>query len=237
MAYQNIFKRYEFKYLLTKSQKEKIINEMKQYMKQDEYGKSTICNIYFDTSDHILIRRSLEKKVYKEKLRVRSYGPTYPTGEVFVELKKKYRSVVYKRRICLSEQEAMNYLCQREALLYQNQITHEIDYACQFYHNIQPSMYIAYQREAYYGQDDHDLRITFDENVLWRNYDLSLQSDVYGESILKEDMVLMEVKIAKAMPLWLVKFLSDNKLYKISFSKYGKAYLSMLKQGGKKQYV
>lgn len=236
MAYQNIFKRYELKYLLTKSQKERIVNEMKQYMKPDEYGKSTICNIYFDTSDHILIRRSLEKKVYKEKLRVRSYGPTHPTGEVFVELKKKYRSVVYKRRICLSEQEAMNYLCQREGLSIQNQITHEIDYACQFYQNIQPSMYIAYQREAYYGLNDHDLRITFDENVLWRDYDLSLQSDVYGEAILKDDLVLMEVKIAKAMPLWLTKLLSDNKLYKTSFSKYGNAYLNMLKQGGK-QYV
>lgn len=236
MAYQNIFKRYELKYLLTKSQKERIVNEMKQYMKPDEYGKSTICNIYFDTSDHILIRRSLEKKVYKEKLRVRSYGPTHPTGEVFVELKKKYRSVVYKRRICLSEQEAMNYLCQREGLSIQNQITHEIDYACQFYQNIQPSMYIAYQREAYYGLNDYDLRITFDENVLWRDYDLSLQSDVYGEAILKDDLVLMEVKIAKAMPLWLTKLLSDNKLYKTSFSKYGNAYLNMLKQGGK-QYV
>lgn len=236
MAYQNIFKRYELKYLLTKSQKDRIVNEMKQYMKPDEYGKSTICNIYFDTSDHILIRRSLEKKVYKEKLRVRSYGPTHPTGEVFVELKKKYRSVVYKRRICLSEQEAMNYLCQREGLSIQNQITHEIDYACQFYQNIQPSMYIAYQREAFYGLNDHDLRITFDENVLWRDYDLSLQSDVYGEAILKDDLVLMEVKIAKAMPLWLTKLLSDNKLYKTSFSKYGNAYLNMLKQGGK-QYV
>lgn len=237
MSYQNTFKRYELKYLLTRKQKEIIQNAMTAYMVGDEYGKSTICNIYFDTPDSLLIRRSLEKPVYKEKLRVRSYGRAKKNSTVFVELKKKYKSVVYKRRVSATEQEAMDYLCKGISLPQQNQITEEIDYAMELYQNLQPAVYLSYEREAFYGKEDRDLRITFDENILWRNEDISLCSEVYGTPILEPGYVLMEVKIAGAMPLWLAKLLSDNQIYKTSFSKYGCAYKQMIQNkcnGGKK---
>ena len=238
MSYQNTFKRYEMKYLITKKQKQMIQEAFGAYMKGDDYGKSTICNIYFDTPDSLLIRRSLEKPVYKEKLRVRSYGRATEDSEVFVELKKKYKSVVYKRRINATQQDAMEYLCKGAPLPVQSQITEEIDYACELYRDLQPAVYLSYEREAFYGKEDRELRITFDENILWRNEDISLCSEVYGEPILKPGYALMEIKIAEAMPLWLVKLLSDNHIYKTSFSKYGCAYQEMLRNqklnGGKK---
>ena len=238
MNYQNTFKRYELKYLLTKEQKEIIQKAMIPYMKGDEYGRSTICNIYFDTPDSLLIRRSLEKPVYKEKLRVRSYGRAKHESTVFVELKKKYKSVVYKRRISTTEREAMQYLCAGIPLAKQSQITEEIDYVCELYRNLQPAVFLSYEREAFYGMEDGELRITFDENILWRNEDISLCSQVYGNSILEPGYCLMEIKIAGAMPLWLAQLLAEHHIYQTSFSKYGCAYKDMIQNknlfGGKK---
>lgn len=246
MSYQNIFKRYEIKYLLTSEQKEVLMEKMQDYMKPDEYGKSTICNIYFDTPDDLLIRRSLEGPVYKEKLRVRSYGCAKAGSTVFLELKKKYKGVVYKRRISAPLQATMAYLESHDAMASSGrqdtvrcipgfpsgQITREIDYFCRMYKGLAPRVYIAYDREAFYGRTDHELRITFDENIRFRQEDLSLGSPVYGTEILKRNQVLMEVKIGSAMPLWLAKALSENQIYKTSFSKYGRAYEMMT--GGRK---
>lgn len=238
MGYQNTFKRYELKYLITKEQKEMIQNAFASYMKADDYGRSTICNIYFDTPDSLLIRRSLEKPVYKEKLRVRSYGTATEDSTVFVELKKKYKSVVYKRRVSVKEREAMAYLCKGKELPIHNQITEEIDYACEFYRNLEPAVFLSYEREAFYGIDDRELRITFDENILWRDTDISLCSPTYGTPILQPGYALMEIKIVAAMPLWLAELLAQNGIYKTSFSKYGNAYLDMIQRkqynGGKK---
>ena len=224
MSYQDIFKRYEMKYMLTKEQKEIVLREMAQYMKPDEYGRSTICNIYFDTPDYQLIRHSLEKPVYKEKLRVRSYGPATEDGTVFVELKKKYKGVVYKRRISAKQKDAMDYLLNGAELPEQGQITDEISYFKQMYQGLRPAVYLSYDREAFYGIEDRELRITFDQNILWRKENLSLSSEVYGTPILEPGCALMEIKIASAMPMWLCRVLSENGIFKTSFSKYGRAY-------------
>ncbi len=230
MAYQNIFERREIKYLLTKEQREKIQQGMSKYMKGDKYGKSTICNIYFDLSDYYLIRHSLEKPVYKEKLRVRSYGIVSPDDTVFVELKKKYKSIVYKRRISMTEREAMQYLCGGKALKNPSQISSEIDYFCSFYEGIHPAVFLSYDREAYYATDDDSFRVTFDQNILWRDYDLSLTKGVYGEPILLPEQSLMEIKTGASIPLWMASILTENHIYKTSFSKYGHAYQSMCRQ-------
>lgn len=225
MGFQNVFKRYELKYLLTKEQKNVILEAMQPYMEQDAFGRSTIRNIYYDTPSSLLIRNSLEKPVYKEKLRVRSYKTATPDSTVFVELKKKYKSVVYKRRVSVTEQEAMKYLNEGQALSMQNQITKEIDYFCKVYEGLAPAMFLTYEREAFFGKEDRDLRITFDENILWRTEDISLRSEVYGTPILEDGYALMEVKIAGAMPMWLAQTLSEQQIFKTSFSKYGNAYL------------
>lgn len=223
-----IFKRYEVKYLITAEQCQLIKERFASHMEADEHGESTICSLYFDTPSFQLIRRSIEHPVYKEKLRLRSYGVAKPDTKVFVELKKKYKKVVYKRRVTLPEEEAMAYLLNGH-IKKRTQITNEIDYFKEIYEGIAPAMLLMYKREAYYDKGDRDFRITFDREVLWRDYDLSLTRGIYGEPILGPNQVLMEIKTRDAVPLWMTQILSENKIYKTSFSKYGTAYLTKLK--------
>lgn len=88
MAFQTVFKRYEVKYMLTLEQKEKILEAMLLYMELDKYGRTTIRNIYFDTDNYRLIRRSIEKPAYKEKIRIRSYSQATADSTMFAFLRK-----------------------------------------------------------------------------------------------------------------------------------------------------
>lgn len=224
MAYQTVFKRYELKYMLTTEQKQKMLEAMAPYMALDKYGRTTIRNIYFDTDNYRLIRRSIEKPVYKEKLRIRSYQKATDSSTVFVELKKKYKGVVYKRRVSMPESDAMNWICKRQECIKHSQIVREIDYFCNFYGALRPAVFLSYEREAYYSHDGGDFRVTFDDNIMWRNSDVSLTCDPYGEQILEPGKVLMEIKCSGGMPLWMAHALSSQKIAKTSFSKYGIAY-------------
>lgn len=191
MGDQMIFKRYEIKYMLNEQQLSIIKEAMKEHMEADIHGKNTICSLYFDTPDFLLIRRSLEHPVYKEKLRLRSYGTAQPDSTVFIELKKKYDSVVYKRRVAMTEQDAEKYLLLHQKVM-DTQITWEIDYCMDFYDNLSPAVMLSYQREAFYGKNDPEFRVTFDEKILWRDDDLSLCSGIYGNPILPPGKTLME---------------------------------------------
>lgn len=200
MANQTIFKRYEYKYLLTADQKKDLQAYMETYMKPDTFGRNTICNLYFDTSDYLLIRRSIEGKVYKEKIRLRTYGRAQDDSEAFIELKKKYKKVVYKRRVRTEYADAVRYLCQGEDSIEHSQIRRELDYAMQMYQGIRPAVYLSYEREAFYGRDDHELRITFDQNILWRTTQLDLSAPVYGRPLLEKNQALMEIKVGQGGP-------------------------------------
>ncbi len=228
--YTNIFKRYEKKYLVTREQYEKLIGMLSEFIVPDAFGQSTINNIYFDTPEHILIRRSIEKPtVYKEKLRIRSYGhPTNDTN-VFVELKKKYKGVVYKRRVNMTYLEATNYLCHHTPPPKESQVTKEIDYFVDFYNGIQPAASIFYDRIAYYSKDDHDLRLTFDTNIRFRNKDFDISHGDYGYTLLGPNELILEIKSGLAMPMWLTSALDELKIYPTTYSKYGNAYKFMLK--------
>ena len=231
MAYQSIFKRYELKYMLTSEQKQKILTAIEPYMCRDEYGmRTTIRNIYFDTDNYRLIRASIEKPIYKEKLRIRSYEQATSESKVFVELKKKYEHVVYKRRTSLLEKDAMMWLCKgvMPEKSKKQQITNEIEYFRQFYNGLKPSVFLTYEREAFCTRIPSDFRVTFDENVLFRKTDISLQSDIYGTPLLDEGKTLMEIKCSGGIPLWMVEVLSKEKIYKTSFSKYGTAYTNFI---------
>lgn len=225
MEYQSCFKRYEIKYLLGREQYLAVADAISGYVIPDEYGKSVICNIYYDTEDRRLIRRSLEAPVYKEKLRLRSYGEASESGRVFLEIKKKFDSVVYKRREAMILRDAVAFVKEPEPF---SQISREIAYFIGYYGTLSPSVHLSYSREALFGKDDRDLRITFDSDILWRDNDIRLDTGIYGSPLLHGGEVLMEVKTSGAMPLWLVKILSAEKIRKTSFSKYGRAYLSML---------
>ncbi len=227
---EGIFKRYEKKYLISGLKYCLLREYLKDMMTIDEYGEADICNIYFDTSNHLLIRNSLEKPVYKEKLRLRSYGTPKEGDTVYVELKKKYKGIVYKRRVKMEISAAEQYLYYNKPIEKPTQIIKEIDWFMKFYENIKPSMYISYQRIAMYGTENPELRITFDRNILWRDRDLWLEYGSWGSPLLEEDERLMEIKIPGAMPVWLSHILNDLEIYPVSFSKYGKGYQESLQQ-------
>lgn len=253
MANEMKFKRYEVKFKINRSQYENLQDMLREHMTPDKHGRSTIFSLYFDTPDYRLIRKSMEKSDYKEKLRLRSYGLVSPDQSVFLELKKKYDKVVYKRRIEMTEPEAVEFCRQASGEQYtawnhrlhnqtdetgsdntgngsetesysDRQIKKEIRYALQFYPNLKPRMLLSYEREAWYEKSNHDFRITFDQNLLWRETDLDLHTGVFGKQIIPEDEIIMEVKTGMGIPLWLTEILTREKIYKTSFSKYATAY-------------
>ena len=228
MAFQTVFKRYELKYLLTKEQKEKVLQAMEPYMALDQYGRTTIRNIYFDTDNYRLVRHSIEKPAYKEKLRIRSYSRAEPDSTVFVELKKKYQKVVYKRRVSLREEEAMEWVLGEQQCPQDTQISEEVDYFLKYYKYLHPVAFVSYEREAYYSKDQSDFRVTFDDTILCRQEELSLESEPYGTPLIPEGMVLMEIKCSGGVPMWMTRVLSKEHVYKTSFSKYGTAYQTMI---------
>ena len=219
---QSCFKRYEKKYLLTPEQYRAMLRGMEFYMRPDEHPRYTIGNVYYDTPDYELIRTSLEKPVYKEKLRVRSYGVPGDTDMAFVEIKKKFEGVVYKRRVTLGAAAAVEWL-RGGRPLQESQISREIDWFMQKYHPA-PAVYIAYDREAYAGRENSELRITFDTNLRWSDYNIDLRAGDSGNPILRRDQVLMEIKIPGVAPLWLSHLLCENQIVSTSFSKYGAYY-------------
>lgn len=231
MAYQKVFKRYEIKYMINKDQMPKILAAMAPYMTQDRFGHATIRNIYFDTDDYILARHSIVKPDYKEKLRIRSYSKADEDSEVFVELKRKFDKVVYKRRVALTEKQAMDWTCRRIDTGVNGQLGSEIDYFLDYYGycgELRPAVFLSYDREAFKMKDGSDFRVTFDSNILARDYDLSLGSDVCGSPVLDSDKVLMELKCSGGIPMWMTDILSQERIYKTSFSKYGRAYTQMI---------
>lgn len=224
MAYQAVFKRYEMKYMMTVKQRRAVLEAMLPYMRLDDFGHTTIRNIYFDTDNYRLVRRSIEKPVYKEKLRIRSYKQVQAQDKVFIELKKKYDEIVYKRRETLPYLEMLEWLVKDTPFPFKTQIGDEIDYFFEYYQTLKPKVFLSYEREAFYALDGSDFRVTFDENILARQEDLRLSGDVWGESLIDKDCVLMEIKTSGGIPLWMTRVLTQQRLYKTSFSKYGTAY-------------
>lgn len=221
---KSTFERYEKKYILSSEKYFKFLEKINGKMKIDDYGEVTICNIYFDTKNSRLIRHSLDKPVYKEKLRMRSYGIPNSKSSVFIELKKKYQGIVYKRREKMSLCEAENYLYKGIFPSFESQVLKEVDWFLNHYEEIIPSMYISYDRVAMCGTENSEIRITFDKNILWRDYELDLKKGSFGNFVIDEDKYLMEIKIAGGMPFWLYDSLNSLEIYPRSFSKYGTAY-------------
>lgn len=228
MTYQAVFQRYEIKYLITQTQKDLILRGIEPYMVLDEYGRTTIRNIYFDTMDYRLVRRSIERPVFKEKLRIRSYGQAAPESMVFVELKRKCRGTVYKRRLPLCEERAMKWIQDACPCGSDTQISHEIDYFLSYYGTLRPTVFLSYEREAYRSLNGDSFRVTFDDTILCRETDLSLKAEVYGTPLLGDGLILMEIKCAGGIPLWMTGVLSKEHIYKTSYSKYGVAYQKLI---------
>lgn len=215
-----VFKRYELKYALTYNQYLAVLPEIKKRLTSDKFGLNTIQSLYYDTENYRLIRESIERPAFKEKLRLRGYNLNENDDDIYVEMKRKYDGVVYKRRIACKEREVEDVLNGKAAT---TQIGRELEYFSKYYGNLKPSMLIIYDREAYYDENS-DLRVTFDRNVRYRKTDLNFHTSLGGENLLPEDVVLMEVKTGSALPLWFCEVINKEKIVKTSFSKYGAAY-------------
>lgn len=226
----DVFRRRELKFLIDQQQRQALEQLLKEKMVPDKYGRSTICNLYYDTADFRLIRKSLEKPVYKEKLRLRSYGRIKPGVDVFLELKKKYKGVVYKRRIPVTQEQAGDFMQRRSDLPRDSQIAREMVYFRDFYRDLEPRVYLSYEREAWYDPDDSGFRMTLDRNIRYRTTDLDLSKPMDGREILSPELSLLEVKASGGIPMWLTEHLSRQHIHKQSFSKYGRAYMELLEQ-------
>lgn len=232
------FKRYEKKYLLNQAQYELLIPKILNYMEFDKHCVDNtnyhIYSIYYDNDNNDVIRHSISKPYYKEKLRLRSYKITKnPNDIVFLELKKKINKIVSKRRIVLTFKEAIDFLEKgirpSSDDYINNQVLNEIEYYLHT-NSVHPSVFIGYSRKAFFAKDNHDFRLTIDSKILTRREDLSLSSGYYGKDILENNQYLMEVKILGAIPLWFTNILSELKIYNTHFSKYGTEFMNYTKQ-------
>lgn len=225
-----VFERFETKYLLTPRQYEGLRKALAPHTAVDSYGLHTIISVYYDTPDYRIIGHCLEKPKFREKLRLRSYGVPKPWQPTFLELKKKFAGITYKRRLELSLHQAEHYLDGQIQAGDSNQILGEIDWFISQYEDLGPQVLISYDRLALTVDKVPDLRITFDSNITWRDYDLSPSLGVYGESILAPGQRVMEIKTMDALLYWLSQILSELRIYPTSFSKYGTVFREHLAQ-------
>lgn len=221
------FKRYEKKYLLSREKYGELWPQLEPLLMPDEFFQSTVLSLYYDWDDFRLIRSSIEQPVYKEKLRLRSYNVPGDEGEVFVELKKKYKGIVYKRRVRMTERQAEEYLAGRRASPTNDQISREIDWFLKT-NPVQPKVLIACDRKAYVGREEPGLRLTFDSSIRWRDTQLRLTDGDHGQELLEDGQVLLEIKMPESAPLWLAELLSRLEIFPRNFSKYGQCYKNEL---------
>lgn len=230
-----VFSRYEKKYLITQENFIWLLEKIEPYMNPDKFNKNgklyNIANIYYDTQNDALIRASIEKPVYKEKLRLRSYGVPNLEDEVFLEIKKKYKGLVNKRRTRLHLKEAYD-LVERginpvDKPYVNSQVLNEIKYFLSLY-DLSPKVYLTYDRMAFFDKVDGDFRVTFDTNIRTRRQDVRLEAGNHGQLLLENDLWVMEVKSSGAVPLWFTALLSEKEIYSNSFSKYGTEYKKTL---------
>ena len=223
-----IFKRYEKKYRLNTEEYNKFMSIIRYKLVPDNHGRSTLCSLYLDTPDYRLIRDSIDAISYKEKLRLRSYGVPDEDKKIFFEIKKKYKGVVYKRRVSMSMDEVFKYIDSGVPPM-DTQIMREIDYLMNYYHQPKPKVCILCEREAFFAEENPDVRLTFDENLRYRYGFPDSENIQEGIPITDADQRILEIKTPGAMPLWLVDALSECKIYPRSFSKYGHAYYDIIK--------
>ena len=218
------FARKETKYLLTLTQAAQLeMSLMRHGFEHADFGSPKVQSLYYDTPDHALIRVSLERPAYKEKLRLRAYGEPGNITRSFVEVKKKYLGVVYKRRTALPLDEAMEGLRRGQLPEAAGQVGHEAVWMARRY-GLVPAAVIIYDRSAWFSKEHPDVRLTFDRNLTFRDWAPDLNSRAGGLSLLPADRRLMEIKTGGIYPLWLARMLEEAGARRVHFSKYGLAY-------------
>ncbi|MBQ2660242.1 polyphosphate polymerase domain-containing protein [Candidatus Saccharibacteria bacterium] len=240
-----VFRRVEKKYLISKEEKDLILKLIKKHVRKNKYFQSTVCSIYFDTkNDDLIIKqvdKPLDKASFREKVRLRSYNVPKMEDYIFFELKTKHREgkdkLSDKRRFQFLLKDYYDWEKGRATLeeiakrkiekTNDVQVARELEYIIK-YLNLAPKILIACERESYEGKEDKQLRLTFDDGLRYRSKDLKLEKGANGKKFFEgEKNIIMEIKAAGGMPLWLVEALNKLKAYPQPFSKYGKIYQQM----------
>ena len=228
------FERYEKKFLVSAEQEKRLTAFLTENMDMefDAYCRDgkvyAIHNVYFDDENNSVINASLARPKFKEKLRLRSYEcPKTGEEQVFLELKRKVRGIVTKRRATLSYNAAMDFVVRgirpKTDSYSKNRMYDEIAYFLER-KKVAPKVVISYEREALFSKTDPSLRVTFDRNIITRREQVDLMAGAWGEPLLPDGERLMEVKFLHAPPKVLCDFLTDEKIFMQSFSKYGNEY-------------
>ena len=222
-----VMKRYELKYLLSAEQTAYLKKSLEGHMMLDQYGRTSIASLYYDTPNYRLIRASVEKPQFKEKIRLRSYGLATPQSHVYLELKRKAYGIVYKRRVQSTIPLVEKFFSGSGDICAGGQINREITYFRDYYGTLVPACLIIYDREAFF-EPGGDLRLTIDHCPRYRVEQLNLTSSMDGIPLRPPGDTILEVKVQQAMPLWLTHILDKGRIYKNSFSKYGEAFRQQL---------
>ncbi|MBR3428573.1 MAG: polyphosphate polymerase domain-containing protein [Clostridia bacterium] len=222
-----VMKRYELKYLLSADQTDYLVKALEGHMKLDQYGRTSIASLYYDTPNYQLIRTSVEKPLFKEKVRLRSYGLATLESPVYLELKRKAYKIVYKRRVQTTIPLVEKFFAGSGDICAGGQINREITYFRDFYGTLVPACLIIYDREAFF-EPGGDLRLTIDYSPRYRTDQLNLTTSMEGKLLCPPGNTILEVKVQEAMPLWLTRILDEGRIYKSSFSKYGTAFRQQL---------
>ena len=222
-----VMKRYELKYLLDGAQTDYLVKSLEGHMKLDQYGRTSIASLYYDTPNYQLIRASVEKPPFKEKIRLRSYGLATQESPVYLELKRKAYGIVYKRRVQTTIPLVEKFFAGSGDICAPGQINREITYFRDYYKTLVPACLIIYDREAFF-EPGGDLRLTIDHHPRYRVDQLDLTSSMDGLPLRPPGHTILEIKVQEAMPLWLTRILDEGQIYKNSFSKYGEAFRQQL---------
>ena len=231
-----VMKRYELKYLLDDWQTAFLKDRLKGHMALDQYGRTSIASLYYDTPTCRLIRSSIEKPEFKERIRLRSYGLATEASPVYLELKRKAEGIVYKRRVKSTIPQVEQFFAGSGDICANGsgtaggsggQINREITYFRDYYGALEPACLIICDREAYF-EPGGDLRLTIDYAPRCRADHLDLTYSMEGIPLRPPGHTILEIKVQDAMPLWLARILDEGRIRRSSFSKYGEAFRRQL---------
>ena len=217
-----IIDRMEQKYFVSFDKYNKLMKLINNKLVKDKYFSERIYNIYFDNDEYEFMTKSLDKPLYKEKVRLRSYETKDKNSNVFLEIKKKFQGHGNKRRVVINYNEAKDYIDNKIIPNTNKQIMGELDYTFKK-NNLKPKISLTYDRLSYAFKEDESYRVTFDTNIRYSNKKVDLV-DLDDEYCLFNDGYIMEVKTLKGYPSWFIKALNELKLYPVSYSKVGEAY-------------
>ncbi|MEE8807132.1 MAG: polyphosphate polymerase domain-containing protein [Lactimicrobium sp.] len=218
------FLRTEEKFDLSEEQAQAFLKRVEPYIVPDVYPTYTLHSLYYDTDSYAMIANCLAHPMYREKLRLRSYGDPVEGKPVYVEIKKKFHGLGQKRRTAILYQKGIEDT-DVFAHLPSSQIGQEIASSAARY-DLSPAVFVAYDRQAFTDETGM-LRLTMDRNLTFRTSQLSLYEVGPSHHLLHAPQVLMEIKLAGSYPLWLVQALTALHLYPSSFSKYGEIFIQL----------